>query len=250
MTGKIIEKIISVKEGKVVEKDGKDWVELIDHEDKTSRIFRSMQNNEGVWVHLDKEVDILKGKIEDGSIEGLPLKLTKEKKGTFWNIIGVEEVKNTLQKEALREVQATAQDDRQVSIEGQTAFKLLHEWVMAGTLPKEHQKLEELYWLKLYDIMNKFVYGGSNEQSHKETKADKETETHQKVSTDEAKQEPEQNTRIANIRDYIISLGWVRANKHKFYDYIQKKFSKETIADLSNSKLTILESDLKAMVKQ
>jgi len=121
------EKIISCKEGKVIEKDGKDWVELIDQEDKTHRVFRSIQNNDGVWVHLDKEVDMLKGKIEDGSINGLALKLTKEKKGTFWNVTGVKEVKDVF----VREAQKQVMDTREESIEAQVAFKGLIELCVA-----------------------------------------------------------------------------------------------------------------------
>lgn len=98
------EKIISVKEGKIVEKGGKDWAELIDQDDKMHRVFRSIQNSEGEWIHLDKEIDMLKAKIEDGTINGLGLKLTKEKKGQFWNVVAVETVENVFVQEALKQV--------------------------------------------------------------------------------------------------------------------------------------------------
>ena len=99
------EKIITCKSGKVVEKEGKEWLELVDHEDKVQRIFPSMLKVDGTWVHLEKEIDELKGLIERNEIEGKTFNLTKEKKGTFYNIIAIEPVKNILVKEAQKQVE-------------------------------------------------------------------------------------------------------------------------------------------------
>ena len=128
-----MEKIISVKESKVVEKDDKDWVELTDAEGKLHRIFRSVQDD-GVWVHLDKEVDMLKSKIEDGTLNGLALKLTKEKKGKFWNVVGVELVKDIFVAQAAEKVQKQTGQDREDSIESQVAFKGMIELIVAGII--------------------------------------------------------------------------------------------------------------------
>jgi len=161
------EKIISVKSGKVVEKDDKNWVELIDQDDKTHRIFRSIQNNEGNWVHLDKEVDFLKSKIEASEIGGLALKLTKEKKGTFWNVTGVEEVKNVLQKEALQQVTS----GREASIEQQVAIKEIGECWRAGKFTDSSPEVRA-YQAWILDKLNGYLKGGkdvSNKVSTKET---------------------------------------------------------------------------------
>ena len=108
-----MDKIISVKEGQIRAKEGgKSWIKLIDHEDKEHNIFPSTQDVEGKWIHLDKEIDMLTAKIEDETIGGLALKLTKEKKGKFWNVIAVEEVKDMFMKEALAKVTDDSADER------------------------------------------------------------------------------------------------------------------------------------------
>jgi len=161
------EKIVSIKSGKVIEKDGKDWVELIDQDDKTHRIFRSIQNNEGNWVHLDKEVDFLKSKIEAGEIEGVALKLNKEKKGTFWNVTGVEEVKDVLKKEALQQVTG----GREASIEQQVAIKEVGENWRAGIFNETSPEVIA-YQAWILDRLNGYLKGGKdvpNKVSTKET---------------------------------------------------------------------------------
>ena len=127
-----MEKIISIKESKVVEKDGKDWVEITDQEDKLHRVFRSAQDDDGVWVHLDKEVDMLKSKIEDGTLNGLALKLTKQKKGNYWNVVRVELIKDIFEQQAVEKIQK--QTDREDSIESQVAFKGMIELMVAGII--------------------------------------------------------------------------------------------------------------------
>lgn len=111
-----MEKIISVKDGRVAEKDGKEWVELTDNEDKIQRVFPSIQKEDGTWIRLDKEIDMLKSKIENKTIQGLALKLTKEKKGQYWNIIKVEEVKNVFVEQAQKQVEDKTADARDRSI--------------------------------------------------------------------------------------------------------------------------------------
>ena len=110
-----MEKIITVKSATIATKDDNEWLELVDQDGKIHRIFPRVRNNDGVWVHLEKEIDILKGKITDGSINGLALKLTKEQKGTFWNIIKVEEVKDVFVKQAQEKA-----EDEQTNIKNRT----------------------------------------------------------------------------------------------------------------------------------
>ena len=129
-----MEKIISIKKSKVVEKDDKDWVEITDQEDKRHRVFRSVQDNDGAWVHLDKEVDMLKSKIEDGTLNGLALKLTKQKKGNYWNVVGVELVKGIFEQQAVEKIQKQTGQDREDSIESQVAFKGMIELMVAGII--------------------------------------------------------------------------------------------------------------------
>lgn len=113
------EKIIVVKSGIMAEKGDNKWVELIDHEDKTHRVFPSIQREDGEWHHLDKEVDMLKGYIEAGTIENKSFKLTKEKKGKYYNVVAVEEIKGVFEKQAIAKVQSNRED----SIEAQVAQK-------------------------------------------------------------------------------------------------------------------------------
>ena len=129
-----MEKIINIKESKVIEKDDKDWVEITDQEDKRHRVFRSVQDNDGAWVHLDKEVDMLKSKIEDGTLNGLALKLTKQKKGNYWNVVGVELVKGIFEQQAVEKIQKQTGQDREDSIESQVAFKGMIELMVAGII--------------------------------------------------------------------------------------------------------------------
>jgi len=124
------EKIIVVKSGTMAEKGDNKWVELIDHEDKTHSVFPSIQREDGEWHHLDKEVDMLKGYIESGTIENKSFKLTKEKKGKYYNVVAVEEIKGVFGKQAIAKVQSNRED----SIEAQVAFKGMIELIVAGKL--------------------------------------------------------------------------------------------------------------------
>ena len=76
------EKVIIVKECQRVKKGDKEWVELVDQEDKKNLIFKSLQSNDGEWIHF---------KLDDfENCENKTIKLTKEKKGEFWNVIKAE----------------------------------------------------------------------------------------------------------------------------------------------------------------
>jgi len=103
---------ILVKKGEVKSKDGKEWVELIDVEDQLHRIFPSAQDGKGEWHHLEDDIAMLKGKIEDGSIEGLALRLTKIQKGKWWNTIKCELIKDMFEKKALEKVEASQANTR------------------------------------------------------------------------------------------------------------------------------------------
>jgi len=98
------EKVVIISEGKVKTSNDKDWIELKDSEGKTHRVFQSVQGEDGEWAHLENEVSMLKAKIEDGTINNLPLKLGKEKKGQYWNVVSVELVKDALEKEAIEKL--------------------------------------------------------------------------------------------------------------------------------------------------
>jgi hypothetical protein len=96
---KVSEKIITVKEAKRVDREGNSWIELIDHEDKTHRVFASMQADDGRWVHFEDRFEELENSA------GLTYKLIKEKKGQFWNVIDIIPVKEELLKQATKQAQ-------------------------------------------------------------------------------------------------------------------------------------------------
>ena len=101
------EKIVTIKEVGEKEKGDNKWVECIDVEDKVHRVFRSMQKNDGTWARLEKEVDILKAMECPQAVQ-----VIKEKKGNFWNIIGVELVKDVLVQEAQKKVEDKSEQVR------------------------------------------------------------------------------------------------------------------------------------------
>lgn len=111
-----IEKIISVAKGEIKTKDDKSWVELTDGDDKKHCVFPAILRNDGAWVHLDKEIDMLERKILNGSIEGLALELTKEREGQYWNVTGVKAVENIFKEKAVKEVADTQNETRNKSI--------------------------------------------------------------------------------------------------------------------------------------
>jgi hypothetical protein len=77
---------ITVKDVQEKSKDGSTWLELIDQNNRTHRIFRRVQDNEGNWHDLSVKYDMLRNS------ENRTLKLTTEQKGRFTNIIDVEPV--------------------------------------------------------------------------------------------------------------------------------------------------------------
>ena len=94
-----MDKIITIKEAKKIKQGDNEWIELTDQEDKVHRVFRSMQRNDGEWLHFDDQLDMLE------QSQGKTLKLTKEKKGNFWNVIGVETVGDVFVREAQKQVE-------------------------------------------------------------------------------------------------------------------------------------------------
>ena len=94
------ETIITIKQAKLVEKGDNKWVELIDQDDKTHRVFKSIQNNAGEWVHFDDQLNDLVNS------EGQTFKLTKERKGNFWNVIAIEPVENVSSKKGIEKVRS------------------------------------------------------------------------------------------------------------------------------------------------
>lgn len=100
-----MEKIISCKSGKVITKEDNEWVELVDQDDKIHRVFKGIKLNDGEWRDLSGRIDMLKGYIEAGTIEGKAFKLIKEQKGKYWNCIDIEEIKDVFQQEAIKQTQ-------------------------------------------------------------------------------------------------------------------------------------------------
>lgn len=80
--------LITVKDVQEKSKDGSTWLELIDQNNRTHRIFRRVQDNEGNWHDLSAKYDMLRHS------ENRTLKLTTEQKGKFTNVVDVETVEN------------------------------------------------------------------------------------------------------------------------------------------------------------
>ncbi len=78
--------LITVKEVQEKSKDGSSWLELTDQENRTHRIFRRVQDNEGNWHDLSSKYDMLRNS------ENRTLRLTTEQKGRFTNVVDVEAV--------------------------------------------------------------------------------------------------------------------------------------------------------------
>jgi hypothetical protein len=78
--------IITVKDVQEKSRDGSTWLELIDQENRTHRIFRRVQDNEGNWHDLSSKYEMLRSSLNR------TLKLTTEQKGKFVNVVDVESV--------------------------------------------------------------------------------------------------------------------------------------------------------------
>ena len=83
--------IITVKDVQERSRDGSTWLELIDQENRTHRIFRRVQDNEGNWHDLSNKYDVLRNS------QNRTLKLTTEKKGKFVNVLDVESAERAAQ---------------------------------------------------------------------------------------------------------------------------------------------------------
>ena len=80
--------MITVKDVQEKSKDGSTWLEIIDQNNHTHRIFRRVQDNEGNWHDLSTKYEMLRNS------ENRTLKLTTEQKGRFTNVVDVEAVEN------------------------------------------------------------------------------------------------------------------------------------------------------------
>jgi hypothetical protein len=76
--------LITVKDVQEKSKDGSTWLEITDQENRTHRIFRRVQDNEGNWHDLSGKYDMLRNS------ENRQLRLTTEKKGIYTNVVDVE----------------------------------------------------------------------------------------------------------------------------------------------------------------
>ena len=98
--------IITVKDVQEKSRDGSTWLELIDQKDRTHRIFRRVQDNEGNWHDLSSKYDMLRNS------QNRTLKLTTEQKGRFTNVVDVETVENVFTQEAQRSTDNKEQECR------------------------------------------------------------------------------------------------------------------------------------------
>jgi hypothetical protein len=81
--------VITVKDVQEKSRDGSSWLELTDQENRTHRIFRRVQDNEGNWHDLSGKYEMLRNS------ENHTLRLTTEQKGRFVNVLDVEQVERT-----------------------------------------------------------------------------------------------------------------------------------------------------------
>jgi len=161
------------------------------------------------WLHLEGRWEELRNaRDKTYDIERANIKVAK---GYWKPVTKATEVKDVFKKEALREVQIIAQDDRQVSIECQVALKEIGENWRAGKF-KDDDKEVEIYRLWIIDRLNKAIYGGADEkQGHKEAQSDKEAEVSQEVPTDEVGQQtvkkPATPTTLAELLRWALNHG-------------------------------------------
>jgi hypothetical protein len=81
--------LITVKGVQEKSKDGSTWLELTDQDNRTHRIFRRVQDNEGNWHDLSGKYDMIRNS------ENRSLRLTTEQKGRFTNVLDVESVESS-----------------------------------------------------------------------------------------------------------------------------------------------------------
>jgi len=146
------EKVIVVKSAEVKTSDsGKDWISLIDEEDKTHRIFGSVQDSNGGWVHLEDKVDMLKDKIEAGEIQGLPVKLTKDKVGKYWNIVAVELVKDVFVKQALEKIKEEP-SGQEVGLWWKELGLCIREGALERDYPNSYVAIKVQYYQQMFRL--------------------------------------------------------------------------------------------------
>ena len=76
--------LITVKNIEERSKDGSTWLELVDQNNRTHRIFRRIQDNEGNWHDLSNKYEMLRAS------QNRTLKLITQQKGRFTNVVDVE----------------------------------------------------------------------------------------------------------------------------------------------------------------
>jgi hypothetical protein len=82
--------VITVRDVQEKSKDGSTWLELTDQNNRTHRIFRRVQDNDGNWHDLSSKYEMLR------KSEKHTLRLTTEQKGRFINVLNVEQVENEI----------------------------------------------------------------------------------------------------------------------------------------------------------
>ena len=125
-----MEKIIQIKHAENIQRDGKEWVELTDHEGKLHRIFPRMKRADDSWLDMSEKVGLLITQVFDEGIIDKWMKLTKEKVGQYYNISDFEFVAEALpppsptskNDEMTKEDWEQKDNIKRASIEAQTAY--------------------------------------------------------------------------------------------------------------------------------
>ena len=142
-----MEKIIVVEKSEVLQGTKGDYLKVTDKEGKTQNIF-----DQALWNLFG---------------DGLAVKLTLEKQGKWWNVVGAEAVAAELAQQ-VKETQTTAAEEKQASIEGQCGLKVIAKLIIEKEgFEKDHGELCKIFYLKLYEVMDAFYYGGVNEPDKK-----------------------------------------------------------------------------------
>lgn len=92
-------KVIQIKNAEVIEREGKEWVELTDSDDKVHRIFPKMKRADGTWLDMSDKVGLLISQVQEG-VQDKWMQLTKEKVGQYYNVIDFQWVKEGLEQKA------------------------------------------------------------------------------------------------------------------------------------------------------
>ena len=119
--------LITVKNVQEKSKDGSTWLELIDQNNRTHRIFRRVQDSEGNWHDLSSKYEMIRNS------ENRTLKLITEQKGRFTNVVDVEPVET----EPVAETPKTA-EEREVICRLKTfTTAYAKDLAVAGKIPAE-----------------------------------------------------------------------------------------------------------------